>query len=475
MKILFLQNIWREYFGVMHLGAALRAAGHQVFVRIEPTPDGVRRAVAEVRPRVVGFSFTHCEQQYALTAAAAVKRADPSIVTLAGGPHPSLHPELARRPEIDYLCRGEGEATIVELAARLERGAAADDLPNLAFGRDGALVANPVRPLLEELDELPLPWREGYYRYSFLRDNPVKYFFTGRGCPFHCSFCFNAAFANLYPNKARYVRHYGVNRVLMELHEVKAHWPMKLVRFEDDIFTLDKERLFAILDRYAREIRLPYLVYLRAGESEAVIRRLAETGCRTVLFGVETGDENRRNDLLDKRVSNRQIIETAELLRRYNLHFFTSNILALPGETWENALETVRLNQRIRVRDAWCSVFQPYAGLPVTERAIADGRLDRVDDAMVGFNTFADNALRNPDGRRIFNLHKFFYPLARWPWLEKIVLPLTRLPANRLFHYLFVVFYVYSYRQHTGVSWRRIAREGVHWFRQFLSTMGPEK
>jgi len=475
MKVLFLQNIWREYFGVMHLGAALRRAGHEAVVRVEHTPDGIRRALTLERPDIVGFSFTHCERQYVLAAAAQVKRERPAALVVAGGAHSTLHPEIARREEIDIVCRGEGDEAMVELADRLAAGAAWHDVRNLVFQRDGAWIANPIRPLIEDLESLPLPWREGYYRYSFLRDNPVKFFFTGRGCPFQCSFCFNAVFRTLYPNRQRYVRHFSAARVSAELREVKARWPMRLVRFEDDVFTLDKERLFNILDRYAAEIRLPFLCYLRAGESEQVIARLAAAGCRAVLFGIETGDEQRRNELLRKNVTDRQILETAALLRRHRLRFFTTNMLALPGETWTDALATLRLNQQARVKDTWCSVFQPYAGLPITERAAAEGCLRTTAKEAVGRNTFGDNALVNPEGDRIFNLHKFFYPLARGPRLEKILLPLTKLPPNRLFHYVFVLFYVVSYRQHTGVAWRRIVREGVFWFRQFLSDMGARR
>ena len=214
---------------------------------------------------------------------------------------------------------------------------------------------------------------------------------------------------------------------------------------------------------------------VKNGESIIKGVRYNYSEIKTALFGVETGDEARRNQLLCKGVTNEQIEQTAALLRKHRIHFFTSNILALPGEHWADALATLRLNQRLRAPDVWCSIFQPYAGLPITEQAIRDGLLARVDDDVIGANTFADNALRNPDAERIFNLHKFFYPLARWPRLEKILLPLTRWKPNRLFHYFWLIFYVHSYRQHTGVSRRRIALEGLFWFRQFLSTTGTRR
>jgi radical SAM superfamily enzyme YgiQ (UPF0313 family) len=475
MRVLFVQNIWREYFGVMYMAAGLRAAGHDVEIRVAPTVAGAVRAVRETRPGLVGFSFTNCEQQYALRAAAAIKQAFPEAVTIAGGPHPTLHPELALRGCFDFVCRGEGEQTIVELADRLDHHADVSDVRNLAFARNRELIANPVRPLIEDLGALPHPWRDGYYRYAFLRNNPVKFFFTGRGCPFGCTFCFNRAFRDIYPNKNEYVRHFSPERIVAEIEEVRARWPVRVIRFEDDVFAMNKPWLRRFLTLYAERIRLPYLCYLRAGESEETIQLLADTGCRTALFGVETGDEARRNQLLCKGVTNEQIEQTAALLRKHRIHFFTSNILALPGEHWADALATLRLNQRLRAPDVWCSIFQPYAGLPITEQAIRDGLLARVDDDVIGANTFADNALRNPDAERIFNLHKFFYPLARWPRLEKILLPLTRWKPNRLFHYFWLIFYVHSYRQHTGVSRRRIALEGLFWFRQFLSTTGTRR
>ena len=104
------------------------------------------------------------------------------------------------------------------------------------------------------------------------------------------------------------------------------------------------------------------------------------------------------------------------------------------------------------------------AGLPPPDAAEA-----------LGFNTFGDNVLANPDARRIFHLHKYFYPLARWPRLERFILPLTKRAPGRFAHYIFVLFYVYSYRQHTGVSRLRIVAERLHWFRQFVSTMGTRR
>ncbi|MDP8257672.1 MAG: radical SAM protein [Candidatus Alcyoniella australis] len=470
MKALLVQNIWREYFGFMMLSAVLKRDGHEVVNLVDHRVTRLLEAIERERPGMVAFSFTNCEQGWVEQAASAVKQNHPELPVVIGGPHPTLHPELALKPQFDMVCRGEGEGPMLDLAAMIDNGDRDwSKIENMCFSSEGELVQNSVRPLIEDLDSLPLHDRDSYYRYRFLRNNPVKYFFTGRGCPFNCSFCFNRRFKEIYPNSKSYIRHYSVERVIEEIAEVKRRWPMKQVRFEDDVFTLQRKWLLEFLDLYEQQIRVPYLAYIRAGESEEVIRRLSQTGCFCVLFGVETGDEQRRNELLNKAVKDEQIRQTAALLHKYKIHFFTSNILGLPGETFDLALKTVRINQQIKAPDVWCSVFQPYAGLEITDYAIECGYLQKLDDDTVGINTFADNALDQPDQRRIFNLQKFFYPLVRWPWLEPLLLPLTKLRPNFVFHYIFVLFYTISYLQHSKVGLIRMFFEGLHWFRVFLA------
>lgn len=471
MRVLFLQNIWREYFSVMMLSAVLRQHGHVVRIAITSKPSATLREVESFRPGVVCFSFTNCEEGWALQAAARIKERHPDLPVIVGGPHPTLHPELAARESIDAVNRGEGEYSLLEYVEAREKGTDWRDIRNLCYRENGKVVRNEVRPLVEDLDSLPFHDRESYFHYKFLKTNPVKYFFTGRGCPYNCSFCFNIEYRSIYPNKNKYVRKWSVERVLAEIWDVRARYPVKYVRFEDDVFTQKIGWLREFLPVYDREIGLPFLCYIRAGVSEEIVELLAEASVHTVLFGIETGDEERRNSLLGKGVKDEQIRDTARLLHKYGIHFFTTNILALPGETWEQALGTLRMNQEIRVPDTWCSIFQPYAGLPITEYAIEKGYLAREPENEIGINTFTDNALRQPDVDRIFNLHKFFYPLARWPWLEPLLLPLTKLPKNRAFHYIFVLFYARSYMQHSRIGVIRILWEAMHWFRLFISEL----
>ena len=463
IRTVFVQNVWREYFGVMTLSAVLKRAGHDTRLVIDASPARAATHALNLAPDLIAFSFTNCERAFALACAREVKRRAPGVVTVAGGPDPTLNPDLASLPELDVVCRGEGEGALLDLADSIDQGRGVRPAPNLWTNQGG----QPVRPLFDDLDALPLPDRALYYRHPFLRSNPVKFFMTGRGCPFSCTFCFNRSFRRLYENDPRYVRHHSPQRVVEEILDVKVMYGLRTVRFEDDVFTLDRSWLSDFLARYRNRVRLPFLCYLRADVDESTIAVLKASGCRGVLFGIETGDEQRRNRLLHKGIRNDQIQRTARRLHDYRLAFFTTNMLGLPGETWSGALKTLRLNQRIGSRDVWCSIFQPYAGLPLTETAIRQGMLEPSDAGSVGVNTFDASRLRLAQGNRIANLHKLFYPLARWPWLEPVLLPLTRLPRTRILHYVFVFFYVVSYRQHSGVGLGRLITEGMHWFGLF--------
>jgi radical SAM superfamily enzyme YgiQ (UPF0313 family) len=467
IRVVFIQNIWREYFGVMSLSAVLKQAGHEVFVVIDSLPERAVRRALSLGPDLAGFSITNCEQSFACKTSERLKRIAPNIVTAVGGPHPTLFPDLINVGGFDFLCRGEGETAIVQLAEAIDTGQIDVAIPGLVGKSD---APNEVKPgaLIRDLDSLPRPDRSAYYRHKFLRKNPVRFFMTGRGCPYKCTFCFNSTFASLYDEPAGYVRRRSPESVIEEIASVVADFPTRTVRFEDDVFTLSRKWLSDFLERYRQRVGLPFFCYIRAGTPWEVIRELADSGCKTALFGIETGDEATRNELLQKKVTNEQILETAANLKRAGIHFFTTNMLGLPGEDWSKALKTLRLNQRLKALDTWASVFQPYSGLPLTNSAVEKGWLAQVNVGAVGSNTFSDNPLDLPDASRIFNLHKLFFPLVRWPWLEPLLLPLTKLPENRLFHYLFVLFYVVGYRKRTGVGLTRLIVEGAHWFRVFL-------
>lgn len=466
MKVVFLQRIWRELLGIMYISSLLKEQGHECEVLIVNSISELGSLSADI----IGFYCATEDQGWVLNSARSIKSEIGNIPIIIGGPHPTFSPEMIEAEGIDIVCRGEGEYAILELLNNLRDGREICNIHNLWVKQNGKIYKNEVRPLIENLDELPFPDREVYHKYKVIHNNRTKYFMSSRGCPYSCSYCFNHKLRELYWNKGNYIRRRSVDNFLEEIEFFQRKYGLEFLRFEDDNFIIDKEWLFCFLEKKKLKTNLPFLCYASADLlNEEVVKKLKEANCYSVLLGIETGSEERRMKLLNKSVTNKQIIEAVTLLKKYDLKFYTSNILGLPGETLQSAFETIKINIKIKAQDVWCSVFQPYPGLALTEYALEKKFLTPLDLKCSKFASFNDNNLRLSQAREIFNLHKFFYISVWFPFSIPIIKRLIRFPPNPIFKFIFTLCYGLSYRKHCKISIKRLIHEGRYWLNYFLS------
>ncbi|MDP2688746.1 MAG: radical SAM protein, partial [Deltaproteobacteria bacterium] len=355
-RVAFVQNIAFEYLGVMFLSAMLKKHGHVVEMFIPGDEDRACREIEAFRPDIIGFPCTTGAHIWALKFAARVKERTGAL-TVFGGAHATYFPALIDEPPVDVICRSEGEYALLEIADKHDRGEDFSGTLNCWAKKDGQVVRNGQRPLVEDLDELPFPDRELYSKkYPFL-DRSQKAFIGGRGCPFDCTFCFNHALIKLYQGKGKAVRYRSVANLIAEIKEVKRRYKLRTVYMQDDTFILNKKWFAEFVRVYPKEVGLPFVCLIRADlADEETIRGLAEAGCKNVFFGVETGGEDLRNSLLKKKVTDDEIKKVAGLLKKYRIRFRTYNILGLPGETFDDALRTVEINAEIGTDYPWCAL-----------------------------------------------------------------------------------------------------------------------
>jgi len=459
-RIAFLQDFWFELPGPMVLGGVLTAADHHVTAVITPGGRHMLAVVRKFKPDIAAFSVTTGAHRWAANAAALIKQEFPHIVTIAGGAHPTFYPDFARAPGLDCVCRGEGEGAILELARAVDSGEDWTAILNLAYvNHDGQLKINPLRPPVPDLDALPHPARCMYYRrYPFLRDNPTRMIITGRGCPYNCSFCFNHALGALYAPCGGYpVRRLSPQRCIDMINWACRDYRIKYARFDDDVFILDKKWLFEFLELYARRVAAPFSCLVRANLMTADIAdALANAGCAWAHFGVETGNDHLRNQVLDKKISDEQIVNAAALLRARNIRIGTFNMLNLPGETLENGWETVRLNIRIRAQEPWCSLAQPYPGTRMEQRAREMGLLPEGFSAdSIPVSYFRNSPISNPDRQALENLHKVFALAVKAPWLHAALARLVKRKPGPLLDAIFKITYGIRYaRVYRNSLWR---------------------
>ena len=253
--------------GVGILMALLRRAGHEpglVYLHDEIGRDELIARVRAFNPGLFAVSSASNQYPRAKRYAAWVKE-DIGLTIAIGGIHATLAPdEVMFEPCFDILCRGEAEGAMVELADAMERGADYSGIENLWVRRGVEVTKNEVRPLVENLDSLPFPDREGFpFEWILEHREGNCSILSGRGCPYGCTYCANEGLRGLYHGKGRFVRMRSVANVLAEMREILARYAVKKWDFNDDIFTLKREWLKEFCETYPREFKLPFDVNVR--------------------------------------------------------------------------------------------------------------------------------------------------------------------------------------------------------------------
>jgi radical SAM superfamily enzyme YgiQ (UPF0313 family) len=242
---------------------------------------------------------------------------------------------------------------------------------------------------------------------------------------------------------------------------VRDRYPLRFVGFSDDILIINKKWLFPFLDLYRREIGLPFLSTVRANlVDEEIARALKEAGCISCVFGVESGVERIRNEVLAKGVKDEAIYEAARLLKKHKIRFGTYNMVGLPSETVDDAFQTVKINARIRPDFPWCSVLQPYPGTQIRKRIEQDiGRELPVDE--IGASYFTTSVLQNRQMRQLENLQKFFHLAVRLPFLQPLIRQLIKLPPNPIFQFIFQSCYAWQLMRRSRINFFKLIQYGL--------------
>ena len=434
-RILFVQdNGVNENLGVMSIAGVLRAHGHDVdLILTDEHPKNYLDLVDQYNPDLIAFSFMTGNRDWALSTARELKQRfhKPIIV---GGVHPTLFPEDIDPHYVDYICLGEGEYPVLELINKMKNGEDCSTIQNLWVTTNGTQVKNPPRNLIEDFDQLPLPYREIYYKYTYIRDLPIKRFITGIGCPYRCTFCHNPMQFKLYQGKGKFVRKKSITRVIEEIRYIKDRYILKNPHFSDDVFVLDKKWLKEFLEVYRKEINLPFSCNIRIDQvNEEMIRDMYESGCFGISFGIESGSERIRNGILNKNLKEEDIINNSRIIKKYGIKLIVTNLMGLPEETLEDAFETVTINQRIGANYIRANVLVPYPKTEIVDYAIERGLLPS-DYSIHNFKQILRKSLiKSPYMREFENLCALFNLTVKFPILTPLTKILIHLPLTRFF------------------------------------------
>lgn len=354
--------------GIFHLAAYLRQVGHAVAVvdaeARDLTAEGVLDLARAFAPDVIGISSTTIAFHRSLDLAGEFKRAWPNLPIVLGGPHVSAIPrEVLAEPVFDYGVVGEGEQTLTELLAALADGRSPAGIRGLAWRRDGAVVIEAPRPLIENLDDLPLPAYDLIPDMAVYNPPPCNYkrlpvinIVSSRGCPNQCTFCDRAVYG-------RSLRQRGAASLAAEIEHVLRVHHVREIAFVDDTFTIQPQRireLFTILD--AHGVAFPWTCMSRINTvDEDTLRWMRDHGCWHISFGIESGSEEilrivRKNINLAQA---RQVIGWCAKLGIRTKGFF---IVGHPGDTPETIDETIRFALDLPLDDVVVPINTPSPG-----------------------------------------------------------------------------------------------------------------
>jgi radical SAM superfamily enzyme YgiQ (UPF0313 family) len=376
----------QENLGLRHILSYLEGEGYRV--RLVPyapgAEDKVVRAVCEADARLVGFSviFQYNLRDYGELMKALRKAGVESHFT-AGGHYPSLRPENTLReiPELDTVVRFEGELTARELLERLDRPETWGEIQGLTFRRDGEVVVNPARPLIEDLDRLPWPARGE--QVQSVRGIPMAPMLASRGCLFDCSFCSIRQFYGQAPGPLRRTRSpEDVAREMRYLFDARG---VRLFLFQDDDFAAKTEnqrdwvgRFLLALDRERLTGRIGWKISCRVDDIEPeIMTRCRDRGLLTVYLGVESGSASGLKTL-NKHATVEQNLRSMRILKETGVDADMGFMLLDPGSTLESVRENVAFLREVADLGGPPICFVktlPLAGTAMEKQLAEEGRL----------------------------------------------------------------------------------------------------
>jgi len=397
MKILFIYPVigYRPTFnqGIGYLSAVLKANGHKTDLMFLTSMDfsKVKNKIESYKPDIVVFSCTYNHWKLTKDISKKIKESS-DLPIFVGGAHTTLFPDAIQETDaIDGICRGEGEYALLELVNKIEGGKTYYDTRNFWF-RDGSqIIRNELRPLIENLDDLPFPDRSIFPKETIL---VYPNFNFSRGCPFDCTYCCNHALRKIYSGLGNFIRHRGVKTAISEIAEVIETFNPDALHFDDDTFTKNSRWLDEFCTEYKKNFDLPFRCNTRAELfNEKTAKLLKHAGCDRIGIGIESGDERLRKEVLRRHATNKDIIRAFKIARSHGFGTWSFNMIGIPGETKEGVERTIRLNQIVRPDKLHLSIFYPYPGTELGDFCISRGHVVEKDS----YNFFDDTVLNLPD------------------------------------------------------------------------------
>lgn len=383
-------------------------------VRIGASFDEIAGEIAKFSPDMVGVSNLFSRQApNAHKIYETVKRADPNIIIVAGGAHPSVMPELVMNDKnVDFVIIGEGEHTICGILDHLEGRIDINSLDGVAFRKDGMLHIIPKKTFISDLDKLPFPARhlmrldkyfglkDSHGKRRALRFSPIV---TSRGCPAGCSFC------TAHHVWGRPFRKRSPQNVIEEMRLLKDTYRIEELLFEDDNVTLDAKRAEGIFDAMIEE-KMGFIWDTPNGVAafaldEKLIKKMRSSGCYKLNIAVESGNKHVLKNIIRKPLDLEKVKRLIKYAKGIGLETCIFLIIGMPGETLSQMWDSYRFSKEVGIFNPFVSIATPYPGSDLYALCVEKGYINdsfSLDKLYITSCSISTDKWTGEDVRRLF-------------------------------------------------------------------------
>jgi anaerobic magnesium-protoporphyrin IX monomethyl ester cyclase len=333
--------------------------------------------VRDIDPALLVMECSTPSIHHDLQSAAEVKKALPGIKIALIGSHSSFfHQEiLQENPAVDAIVRGEFEITVRELARAIAEKRDWSTVEGLSFRDEDQVKVNADRPLVQDLDSLPFPARHIVkslgYRAAIYSGEHCTGMVSSRGCPFQCTFC-------VWPNTlyGHRFRARSAENVVNEMEEVDKKYGIDEIYFDDDTFTIDRQRVMDICRLIReRDLHLSWIVQARVDTVDReMLQAMKETGCHYILFGIESGSPEMLARM-KKRITLDKAREAIALCNELGIKSQAFFLFGIPGETPESIQQSIEFAKELGASTVQFAVAIPQPGSPLYQECMENGWL----------------------------------------------------------------------------------------------------
>jgi anaerobic magnesium-protoporphyrin IX monomethyl ester cyclase len=381
---------------------------------------GIEKYIESYNPSMVLTSGFTCNVYTCARTSEIAKKVNNEIITVAGGIHFSTLPEesLIKFPEIDFIVRGEGEITIVELIKKLNNEGKIENIKGLSYKKNNKIINTKPRPLINNLDKLPFP------AYHFVENNIKNYHFSimagkktcymilegARGCDHRCSFC------TQWLHWGGCWRSKSIKRIASEIEYLNETYGGIFLWLTDDHFKINIRGKKLYEELIKRRCKDDVMLFLQArtddvARNPSLVEKLRKIGTYWIMCGVESPSEKTLEEY-KKETKNEDAYKSMKILRKNDIFSHAMFVIGSRKDTHESIDKLIKFSIDIDPDFAIYTALTPFPGTIYYKNALKNGWIE--DDNYANYDMAhaimpTENLTRKEVQMELWNCYKNFY------------------------------------------------------------------